>query len=100
MACGVVDVKRVASVADRGIVAMIRDDQVRRKRVQCCYWYTRIECTPGFPEVRFAVPREFLVAERFRQSSDNIIFGSLTFVSWKIYKQIYLRTSELEHRCG
>lgn len=43
VACGVVEVKRVASVADRGIVVAIRDDRVRNGRAECCTAFTCVE---------------------------------------------------------
>ena len=59
VACGVVEVKRVASVADRGIVAAISDDQYRRERVEFCLSYASVECTRGFPEVVRSEVRSF-----------------------------------------
>jgi hypothetical protein len=68
VACGVVEVKRVASVADRGIVATTNDGPVGRERVKFCSSYASVECSRGFScevqrFVRLAVPREFLVAD-------------------------------------
>ena len=64
MACGVVEVKRVASVADLGIVASVSDDDAYRPESNSAPPQTALDALGVFPErFRLVVPREFLVAD-------------------------------------
>lgn len=49
VACGVVEVKRVASVADRGIVVTIRDGRVRKGRLETAPLSPALSVLERFP---------------------------------------------------